>query len=374
MKEEKGISFIKKIPLRWKFTLLYSGILFALIMIFSISMNLAIKNHFERTALLQPIRKNSYSIQIREQIQEQMKENRAQDLEQIQEFTLISILPTVFVSLMFGYYISGQFLLPLNKLSRKIGELTQNNLGQTIPIETNDEVALITNSFNQMSIRLKKQFDLQEEFIQNASHDIRTPISIIHANLSSVSLVKNAKQSDYKEAIDKSLKSIERLNTLTDSILNLYEAKKLLKTDVNLNDLVNDQILLLKDYAKEKGVKIIKKFEDNRNVRIDKLKIGRAIYNIIHNAIKFSSSSKKASVIITIKRDRISIKDNGIGIPKDKTCKIFDRFYRVDKARSGKIAGNGLGLAIAKDIIEAHNGKIECISNVGEGSEFVIFI
>lgn len=296
---------------------------------------------------------------------EYIRQVRLNDLKEFREKSLISLIPITILSFLAGYYISGRFLSPINHLATRMNKIQTDELGKTIPKNSNDEVGALIDSFNLMSKRLKKSFDLQQRLVQDASHEIKTPLTVIKTSLDTVIDDKDSTKEELRESMQTALNGVKRLKDLTNDLMTLTTPFKV-EEKSNVIKIVKDQVKELKGYAERNNVLIHFKTEvDTHDILINKMQIARAIYNIIHNAVKYSSQSvKKPEVnveIIKSKKDKskveILISDNGKGVPEDIKDKIFERFYRGSKS----CEGSGLGLSIAKDIIEFHGGEIKLL-------------
>jgi signal transduction histidine kinase len=288
---------------------------------------------------------------------------RLNDLRKIQELSVFGLLPIALLSFAVGYFISGKFLNPLGELRDEIERLRTSDLGRTIPVEENDEVGGLISSFNDMSLRLKAAFDSQEQFVQDASHELKTPLTIIQTNLDTVVDDPAASKAELETAIHNALKAMKDLRKLTDSLLELTLSTKTKVTSISLQQLLHKQFDALSDYAKYQKTKFeLKLARKQLTVKGDEMALGRAVFNLLENAIKYSSGMTKPAVRISLESSAgkalIKISDNGPGIPKAEQLKIFERFYRIDKSRNKKTGGFGLGLAIVKKVVDDHNGKL----------------
>jgi signal transduction histidine kinase len=288
---------------------------------------------------------------------------------------LYSIIPLVFLSFLGGYGIASFSLKPLEDLSKKMKEKSTENLDEEIQfIDNQDEISELIKSFNRMNSRLNKSFEAQKEFVENASHELKTPLSIIQANLDTALEDKKISKEELEELLRSSEKSVGFMNTLIEDLLLL----SLLDQDIELEDvevvnLVKDSIEEIKTMSNN-DIKINAVFSKNKIVlKANSVLLKRAVMNILENAVKYSECDK-ITVSVKEKRDsaKIVIKDNGKGIPKQELKRIFDRFYRVDKSRSRKTGGSGLGLSITKKIVQRFGGTISVDSSLGKGSQFTI--
>ena len=290
-------------------------------------------------------------------------------LESIKQESIYGLIVLAFISLGLGYYISGIFLKPLNKLNTQIDKLKSDNLGSQIENPPENEVGKTINYFNEMSLRLQKSFEQQSRFVQDASHELRTPLTILRTNMETVLDDKNASKEDLRDSMKDALTEIDSATELANDLLALSRPESKLRAKESLQNIIAECVSALKDVSKKQHVSLSLKIKEDSIVTINKSEVVRAIKNIVENGIKYSKSSKDPKVQILLKRDNniaiLQISDNGIGIPSKDLNKIFDRFYRVDKSRDRETGGFGLGLAITKKIITDHGGKISVASEPG---------
>jgi signal transduction histidine kinase len=220
-------------------------------------------------------------------------------------------------------------------------------------------------------IPIIESFDKQNKFVADASHEMRTPLSVM---LSSIDLIKTSSKDsvELKEGIKTEILNMRSLvNELLDLARFDINNSHIRYKPFNLNDAVKDVIKSISVMAKNKDIKIHNNGKDI-TINADEKKIKQVIYILLDNAIKYSDDNK--NIYVALEEDKtgvlFKIKDEGIGIPKDEQSLVFDRFYRVNKARSRSIGGSGLGLAIAAEIIKLHNSAISVESDEKSGSEF----
>jgi signal transduction histidine kinase len=351
--------------------------LFVISLIFSI--NLFLENYLKSDPTIRPPQGivvmtdgnqdmvfNNLQIEERNRI----KQIRLNDLSQIQTTLLLSIIPLAIGSFVIGYVVSGRFLKPINDLNIELKELQFNDLGRTFPVEVNDEVGNLIHTFNNLSLRLKTASDNQEQFIQDASHELRTPLTIIHLKLDSILEDESATKLEIIEAIHNALKSVKDLQKLTEYLLELSNTNKDKFKQIDLLNIVDNQFNLLGNFATANNVVLNENIDSSikYNCKGDEILLGRAIYNLIENGIKYCSNKDGKVEISLIKEDNIlklSIIDNGNGIDNDLKDKIFERFYRIDKSRNKSIEGFGLGLALVKKVVDLHGGKVNLDSKKG---------
>lgn len=328
---------------------------------------------------------------------ERMRDIREKEFEEARKYSLISLLPITALSFFLGYYVSGKFLEPINSLSKELDHIEAEKLGTQLIKHNDDEIGRLIESFNRMSTRLQQSFELQVQFVQDASHEIKTPLAIIRTNLDTALASPNPDHKRLVEAINESLVGIEELNRLTDKLLELTQPfnKEQNSELINISELVNSVFENIKGYSQSLGVNLALEMRETdtdpevNQLQIEgsKLLLSRALYNLVENAIKYSSnikdSERKPEVKIliesgvksvgtaTVKSIQVKVIDNGQGIPKEFQDKIFERFYRIDRSRNKKYGGFGLGLAISKKIIEEHGGSLSLSSKPGQ-TEFTV--
>lgn len=267
--------------------------------------------------------------------------------------------------------------LPIRRMTRAAKDYSEGNFDTKINIHTNDEMGYLAGSINYMATELSTLEEDQRKFIANVSHDFRSPLTSIKGYIEAImdGTIPPEAQDKYLNII---LFETERLNKLTQSMLELnkYGAKGSMMdiTDFDINHTIKMVVQSFEGTCKKKKIS----FEliltgKTCIVSADMSKIQQVIYNLIDNAIKFSHPDSSITIETTEKNEKvfISVKDTGIGIPKDSIKKIWERFYKTDLSRGKDKRGTGLGLAIVKEIISSHNENINVISTEGVGTEFI---
>jgi two-component system, OmpR family, phosphate regulon sensor histidine kinase PhoR len=264
-----------------------------------------------------------------------------------------------------------QILLP-HRIERKHYEV----YGAPI-IGQNDEWKGIVVVFHDIT-ELKNLEQMRKDFVANVSHELKTPITSIKG-FSETLLDGAMKDEDtLKSFMEIILTESDRLQSLIQDLLELSKIEKhgfeLSLEKQEVSELVGDVLPILKDRAEKKDITIHTQFESQGEAEIDSYRMKQVFINLISNAIVYTPQGGDVTISITEDREKVhvSIKDNGIGISEEELPRIFERFYRVDKARSRNSGGTGLGLAIVKHIIEAHEGKIEVESEVNKGTTFTV--
>ncbi|GEN88228.1 HAMP domain-containing histidine kinase [Oceanobacillus sojae] len=280
----------------------------------------------------------------------------------------VLLIPTVIASIVLSRFL----LTPIQKLKDTMRRNIHNKNWQKIDVEkrSRDEIYEMEITFNEMIDSLKENFEKQEAFVSNASHELKTPIQIIK---SYAQLIERQGKSR-PELLDESVGAIDseadRMQKLVEQLLLLAKHKnENKKQEVNIREIVEQVIQTIQNAYPERRIQLdAEKGNYKIHGNLDQLK--QIPYILIENALKYSETDVLVSMYSDAGKSFIQFKDFGEGIASEEQEKIFDRFYRVDRARNRETGGTGLGLAIAKEIIETHSGKITVESDVGKGSTF----
>lgn len=286
-----------------------------------------------------------------------------------------------FSFLVFGvgvsFAIASRMVRPLAQMSATAELLSEKDMGKRLDINQIDsELAGLAEVLNRLFSRLDASFSRQRQFTADASHELRTPLTVIRS-VSELALSQVRSPNEYQEAIEVSLKAAERMTNLVNGLLALARLDSSNADfglqQISLNDVVSESVGLLGAMASERKVGLI---ADLQSVRIfgNHDSLSRMIDNLITNAIIYNKPGGKVFITLNSHDDKavLEIKDTGVGISEEHIPFIFERFYRVDKARSRVSGGSGLGLAICKGVIEKHYGTITAQSVLGEGTTFRI--
>lgn len=265
---------------------------------------------------------------------------------------------------------------PLQKITEGANEYAAGNLEYRIDLNTRDEMGYLAVLLNYMSGELNKLEEYQRNFIANVSHDFRSPLTSIKGYLEAI-IDGTIPPEMYEKYLTRVISETERLTKLTQGMLTLNSLDSkgyLSRSSFDINRVIKDTAASFEGTCGKKNINFELTFSDNiQMVYADLGKIQQVLYNLIDNAIKFSHQDSTIYIQTRIKNEKIfvSVKDTGIGIPKDSVQKVFDRFYKSDLSRGKDKKGTGLGLAIVKEIIQAHGENIDVVSTEGVGSEFI---
>ncbi|MDK2966821.1 MULTISPECIES: HAMP domain-containing sensor histidine kinase [Lacrimispora] len=266
--------------------------------------------------------------------------------------------------------------IPLKKITAGANEYAQGNLTHHIDVNTRDEMGYLAATLNYMSDEINKMEEYQRTFIANVSHDFRSPLTSIKGYLEAI-LDGTIPPQMHEKYLTRVISETERLNKLTQGMLtlNTLDSKGYLnRTNFDINRVIKDTAASFEGTCSTKNITFDLTFSDNiQMVYADLGKIQQVLYNLIDNGIKFSHTDSTIYIQASSKYEKIfvSIKDTGIGIPKDSIKKIWERFYKSDLSRGKDKKGTGLGLAIVREIIQSHGENIDVVSTEGVGSEFI---
>lgn len=303
------------------------------------------------------------------------------NVAQIQRFLIRSTYLCVLVIYILSFMIllAFQFYVyrPLSKITEAAKQYAIGNLDYEIPVSTEDEMGYLSASLNYMSSQLRDMEDYQKKFVANVSHDFRSPLTSIKGYVEAMAdgTIPPELQGKYLKII---LFETERLTDLTHDLLTLneFDTEHLLldKVSFDLHEIIKNVATSFEGRCTQKKISIELLFATKHlYVIADKRKIQQVLYNLLDNAIKFSDADSTVTIETTERGDKVytSVKDNGIGIPRNALNKIWERFYKTDLSRGKDKKGTGLGLAIVKEAIQAHGENINVISTEGVGTEFI---
>lgn len=277
-------------------------------------------------------------------------------------------------------FYSNFFLRPLKQVTSSFDRWSDGYMDEPIEFKGFIEMETISDSFNHVLARLQKLEDSRQEFVSNVSHELKTPITSIKVLSDSLLMQEEVPNELYREFLVDITEEIERENKIINDLLSLVKLDKTAGemniSTVNINELVEQILKRLRPIANKRSIELV--FETLRPVmaEVDEVKLSLAINNLIENAIKYNND--EGWVHVTLNADHkffyLKVADSGVGIPEDAQDSIFERFYRVDKARSRETGGTGLGLSITRNAVLMHRGAIKVYSKEMEGTTFTVRI
>ena len=266
---------------------------------------------------------------------------------------------------------------PIGELNAGISQMSQGNLSARVDVRGNNEFAGLAKAFNSMSERLEQLDKSRSQFVSNASHELKTPLSTMKILIETLLYQDPMDPGMAKEFMTDINQEIDRLNRIVSDLLtlvNIDSGMKMNLADMDISALLQEQVKRLGPLARENGIELDCAAKEILEVNGDALKLQQVVYNIIDNAIKYTPRGGEVhcSAVRSGKKAVIRVSDTGVGIPEEDLPHIFDRFYRVDKARSRETGGTGLGLSIVKQFVLLHGGTIDAKSTFGKGTTFTI--
>jgi len=308
---------------------------------------------------------------------------------------MIAVPLALLVASLGGQFLANKALKPVDQITQTARMITSKNLNQRIkPLKVKDEISRLIETFNEMISRLDRSFRQVKQFSTDASHELKTPLTILKGEVE-VALRKDRAPRDYEQILKSNLEEINRMSQIVEDLLLLSKADsgeiRLSREDMNLTEILNEVVAQVNVLAKSKNLRIeTANHHEEIHIFGDPLRIRELFLNLIENGIKYTEEGGSIRILLT--KDtwaqdgnssgrpqgeqaefvKVIVSDTGIGIAKEDQERIFDRFFRVDKARSREEGGSGLGLSICKWIVEAHRGEIKVESELGKGSSFIV--
>ena len=287
--------------------------------------------------------------------------------------TLLALIPVLISS----RFLSNLITKPVTSMIKTMTEIRQSGRFKTIKLEgkSKDELFQMGQTFNHMIELLEVNFEKQQQFASNASHELKTPLTIIESYASLLKRRGLKEPQLFSESIEAIHSEAIRMKEMTEQLLMLarnQEQWNIELDQVNLHELINQTVNAFKN-AYNRDIKLIEENETPLIIKTDEKKLKQLLFIFLDNARKYSD--ELISVAAGTEQDEVFIKiiDRGIGIQEDELSKVFDRFYRVDKARSRKQGGSGLGLSIAKEIADAIGVRLHLESKLGVGTTATLF-
>jgi two-component system, OmpR family, phosphate regulon sensor histidine kinase PhoR len=305
----------------------------------------------------------------------------------------ITFIGLIIIALIIGLWLVRRVSQPIHQMVQSAEAIAQGQFDKPIPITSNDEMSRLAQTINQMSLELKQRFieinqekttalkyeQMRRDFVANVSHELRTPLTFIKGYTETLKELLKPEQKQAQEFMEIIEKNIGQLTHLVEDLLDLSRLEShqgiTRISPTNPANLLNQVIDTFQPAIALKQHTITKDIPVNLpELLIDSDLMGKALANLLDNAIKYTPDKGQITIKATAEPTtvRISVIDNGIGIPQDDIPRIFERFYRVDKSRSREMGGTGLGLAIVKHIVQLHHGEVSVQSKPGAGSTFTI--
>ncbi len=293
----------------------------------------------------------------------------------------ISIPLLLILSLLIGRLLTKKLIAPFALITQSAKTISADEISEKrLPIiNPADELGKLTITINDLLDRLDAAISSQQQFVSNAAHELRTPLAIMQTEIE-VALKSAEKKDEYKEILESNLEEVQRLSHLSEHLLALTRldanSETIAKEKFDITELSLTVVDRFSKLLSDKQISCLIKNEKPVFIDANKLYMEHILSNLIDNSIKYSTNKTQINIDVHQDSSRtiISISDEGNGIPKEDIPFIFNRFYRVDKSRTGKTRGSGLGLSIVKSIIDMHAGDIKVESELGKGTSIKIIL
>ncbi len=277
-----------------------------------------------------------------------------------------------------GYFLARKSLAPVALMDQQTRSISAGSLSARLNVpNSRDEVGRLAITINDLLARLDAAFQEQQRFVADSSHELRTPVTVVRAE-AEVALEQERNPAEYQNSLALIKDEAERLSRIVEDLFLLarqpFGSPALVRETVSLDELVRECGRAAQVLATRKGLKLEIPAElPELRVKGDDELLKRMVLNLLDNAVKYTPADGEVQISLAARNGnaQISITDTGMGIPPEDQARVFDRFYRVDKARSRALGGAGLGLSIARWIVEAHGGELSMESTLGKGTSFV---
>ena len=290
---------------------------------------------------------------------------------------LVAVPLTLLLSAWGGLFLVRRALEPIDRMVGTTREIEETDLSGRVDVSTSDELGRLGRTLNAMLDRLERAFRRQRQFTDDASHELRAPLAVIEAE-ATLALRRERSPEDYRDALAIVAEEAGEMNRLIDRLLTLARsdagADSRAFAPLDLASIARETVVALNPVADERGVCLTGPEDANVDIYGDVGGLRRVVSNLLDNAIRHTPKGGRVSIALAAEAGGVilAVTDTGDGIPPEHLPHIFERFYRVDVARSRADGGSGLGLAICRAIVESHGGTIEAESELGVGSSFVV--
>jgi len=295
-------------------------------------------------------------------------------LRLVRLYMLVLVPFTVFILAGAGSFLARRSMRPVEEIRRQVSQIYDKNLSQRIKIiNPHDELGLLTQTFNQMLERLQAAFASQRRFLADASHELKTPITILRSQWEKMCEAKSIPR-NLKQQLQADIEELTRLAKLVDNLLLLSAIDdnqiRIEQKPVDLAEILKEVFEDGKILAAAKKHQINFECRDAAIILGDRNRLIQLFLNLVDNAVKYTDKGGQISLVLSKSADNVHVQvtDSGAGIPEEELPLLFERFYRVDKSRSRQLGGSGLGLSICQWIVSAHGGQIDFQSKLNHGT------
>ncbi len=277
-----------------------------------------------------------------------------------------------------GMFFSSVLTRPIVEMTRVIQGMSKGEMGVRVQEKGSGEIRKLASAFNYMSEQLESLNQTRNQFVSNASHELKTPLATMKIMIESLIYQPDMDAELRTEFLSDVNQEINRLSSLVSDLLTLVQAdsrsSRLNREKMSLAEVVKDAEHRLSPMAAQRDQTITLELQDSCDMYADKAKLQQVAYNLMENAVKYTPKGGWVKVILQrVGRDAVlTVSDSGPGIPKDSLPHVFERFYRVDKARGRDSGGTGLGLSIVQQYVNLHGGNVRAASEEGQGAVFTV--
>jgi two-component system, OmpR family, sensor kinase len=301
-----------------------------------------------------------------------------ENLYELRDQMVILFLVVAGFAIAFSLIFSQIITKPITALTKGIQTMARGDFSTRVKVRGSGEMRRLARTFNSMSEKIESLDQARNQFVSNASHELKTPLATMKILIESLIYQPEMETGLRTEFLSDINREIDRLSSIVTDLLTLVRMDvkdvKLSRENMSLAELVKDTEHLLKPMAEKRHQTLVLSLQDECDMYADRTKLQQVVYNLMENAFKYTQEGGQITVTLQKSgRDAVlKVKDNGPGIAAEHLPHIFDRFYRVDKARSREAGGTGLGLAIVHQLVMLHGGEIHVESEVGKGTTFTV--
>ena len=297
------------------------------------------------------------------------KDSASQDMEDLVGILCVTVLPAVVLGLVGGWWLTRQALAPVAAVTRAAGRIHDRNLHEQLPRSGNgDELDQLTEVFNAMTARLHDSFQRIREFTLHASHELKTPLTILHGEMETA-MTEEPLTASQRDRISSELDEVQRLTKIVDGLTLLTKADagqiQLKRQPLQFDEIVRDVFADAQILAKPESIQVQLTTCELATIQGDRHRLRQLLLNLIDNAIKYNAPRGLVTIALARVHEyaELTVTNTGPGIAHTSLPRVFDRFYRADQAHSDTVEGCGLGLSIAQWIVSAHGGQIQIASD-----------
>ncbi len=288
----------------------------------------------------------------------------------------LAAIAAVAAALIFSHVLTR----PINRLTQTIRRMGEGDLSVRVPVKGSGEMRRLAESYNTMAAQLEALDRSRNQFVSDASHELKTPLTAMKSLLEDVLYQPSMPEETRTEFLSDVDREIDRLTGIINDLLTLTRMDngrlEIHAEPLSLSEGVQETLHMLRPQAEKRGQKLLADIDEDIRIQGDPNKLSQVFWNLIENAIKYTPDGGTIEVRLRRRGNEaiFTVRDNGVGIPEEDLPHVFERFYRVDKARSRETGGTGLGLAIVKQLVNLHGGEVKVASVHGEGSVFTVIL